>query len=346
MTDQKHTFRLPWVHTPEEIAARAAIEQRRLEVERRAAADRVAEQRRQSADLITLAHGGLPTQAVERLKEIGKDDADSILFTSDLSPEEAGLLRREGYKSRGLVTGSCMYHVGQAYASSQSSCEISVLSSAYDKATELAVHRMRQELRLIGAHGVVGVRMEVKRHEWADSTVEVQLIGTAVEGPGVAPANPWMCDLSGQEWWALHRAGYIPTGLVWGHAAWFVLTTYADEWIDNSYANQEHADWSQALSMARHIAMANIRRLATEGHATGVAGVKISRRLDGVRLSGPGEDPAYEREHHNLVISIIGTAIRLMPSAPLTVRPTVEVLSLRDGRITPVVLKTVDAKIE
>jgi len=239
-----------------------------------------------------------------------------------------------------------MYHVGQAYASSQSSCEVRVLSQAYDKATELAVSRMRQELKLIGAHGVVGVRMQVVRHEWADSTVEVQVIGTAVEGPGIAPEEPWMCDLSGQEWWALHRAGYIPTGLVWGHAAWFVLTTYQDEWIETSYSNQEHTDWSQALSMARHIAMANVHKQAKQNHANGVAGVKISRRLDEIRLSGPGADPAYEREHHNVVISIIGTAIRLRADAPAGVTPTVEVLSLRDGRITPVVLKTVDAKIE
>ena len=124
------------------------------------------------------------------------------------------------------------------------------------------------------------------------------------------------------------------------------MTTYNDEWIETSYSNQEHTDWSQALSMARHIAMASVHKLAQRSHATGVAGVKISRRLDEIRLTGPGSDPAYEREHHNVVISIIGTGIRLRADAPVGVTPTVEVLSLRDGRITPVVLKTVDAKIE
>jgi len=346
MTDQKPKFRLPWIHTPEENAARDEAVRRRAEVERKAAVDYADEQRRQGLDYASLQRGGLPIQAIERLKEIGKTDSDSVLFTSDLSPEEAGLLRREGYRSRGLVTGSCVYHVGQAYASSQGSCEVKVLSDAYDKATELAVSRMKQELRLIGAHGVVGVRLEVVRHEWADKTVEVQVIGTAVEGPGIAPQDPWLCDLSGQEWWSLYRAGYLPTTLVWGHCAWFVLTTYTDEWIETSYTNQEHSDWSMALSRARHIAMSTVRTLATQHKSVGVAGVKISRRLDEVRLSGPGEDPAYEREHHNLVISIIGTAIKDRPDAPAGVTPTVEILSLRDGRITPVVMKTVDAKIE
>jgi hypothetical protein len=74
--------------------------------------------------------------------------------------------------------------------------------------------------------------------------------------------------------------------------------------------------------------------------------VKMDRRLDEVRLSGPGEDPAYEREHHNLVVSIVGTAIKLRPDAPSGVTPTTHVLSLRDGVLSPVALGAADAKIE
>ena len=239
-----------------------------------------------------------------------------------------------------------MYHVGQAYASSQGDCEVEVLSRAYDAATGLAVSRMAQEARLIGAHGVVGVRLSVVRHEWADKTVEVQVIGTAVQGPGSPPADPWMSDLSGQEWWALHRAGYEPAALVWGHCTWFILTTQQDEWIERSFANQELTHWSVALGRARTIAMAHLTAEARKRRATGVTGVRIARRMDEVRLSGPGEDPAYEREHHNLVISIIGTAIRLRPDAPPGVTPTVQILSLRDGKITAVGLGATDVKIE
>jgi uncharacterized protein YbjQ (UPF0145 family) len=223
---------------------------------------------------------------------------------------------------------------------------VDVLSKAYDTATELAVSRMGKELRLIGGHGVVGVRLEVIRHEWADKTVEVQVVGTAVEGPGRAPADPWMCDLSGQEWWALHRAGYEPAGLVWGHCTWFILTTQQDEWTVRSYVNDELTHWSKALSIARHHAMAHLTAQAQAQRATGVAGVKIARKMDEVRLTGPGEDPAYEREHHNLVLSIIGTAIRLRADAPAGVAPTTTVLSLRDGRLAPVAVTAVDAQIE
>lgn len=339
-------FHLPWVHSPEEDAARAEAERQRAALAQQALEIHQAETQRQHRDLQLLGQGGIPTQATERLREIGSGGAEGILFTSDLSPDEAALLRREGYRARGLVTGSAMYHVGQAYASSQGDCEVEVLSRAYDAATGLAVSRMAQEARLIGAHGVVGVRLSVVRHEWADRTVEVQVIGTAVQGPGAAPADPWMSDLSGQEWWALHRAGYEPAALVWGHCTWFILTTQQDEWIERSFANQELTHWSAALGRARTVAMAHLTAEAKRRHATGVTGVQIARRMDEVRLSGPGEDPAYEREHHNLVISIIGTAVRLRPDAPPGVAPTLQILSLRDGNISAVTLGATDVKIE
>ena len=344
---RKLGFHLPWFHhSPEEEAARAEADQQRAALAQQILETHQAETQRQHRDLQLLGQGGIPTQATERLKEIGNGDTEGILFTSDLSPDEAALLRREGYQARGLVTGSAMYHVGQAYASSQGDCEVDVLSKAYDAATDLAVSRMRQELRLIGAHGVVGVRLSVVRHEWADKTVEVQVIGTAVQGPGAAPADPWMSDLSGTEWWALHRAGYEPAALVWGHCTWFILTTQQDEWIKQSFANQELTHWSAALGQARHLAMAHLTAEAKRHHATGITGVQIARRMDEVRLTGPGEDPAYEREHHNLVVSIIGTAIRLRPDAPPGVTPTLQILSLRDGKISPVALGASDAKIE
>ncbi len=345
---RKPGFHLPWGHhTPEEDAAKADAERQRAELTQKIAENQQAETQRQHRDLALLGQGGIPSQATERLREIGTGSAEGVLFTSDLSPDEAGLLRREGYKARGLVTGSAMYHVGQAYASSSGDCEVDVLSKAYDAATALAVSRMAQEARLVGAHGVVGVRLSVVRHEWADKTVEVQVIGTAVQGLGTAPAAPWISDLSGQEWWALHRAGYEPAALVWGHCTWFILTTQQDEWIERSYVNQELTHWSAALGKARTLAMNHLTAEARKRGATGITGVQIARRLDEVRLSGPGEDPAYEREHHNLVVSIIGTAIRLRPNAPPGVAPTLQILSLRDGTISPVAaIGASDAKIE
>jgi uncharacterized protein YbjQ (UPF0145 family) len=322
--------------TPEQRAADQ-------ETARQAKLAREAELTRQHDDVVALRRGGIPTSARARLRELV---ADSGAFTSDLAPDEMALLRLGGHQARGLVTGSAMYHVGQAYASSSQDCEVLELSSAYNEATRLAVSRMEQEVRALGAHGAVGVRYTVVRHEWADRTVEVQILGTAVSGPGPAPQEPWLSDLSGQEWWALQRAGYDAAGLVYGHCTWFVLTTSTDEMIKRSFQNTEFRHQSSGLAHARRIALRHVTQQARAAKANGVVGVTIGHRLDEVKLTGPGENPVYEYEHHNIVLSIIGTAVRLRRDAPRGIRPTLPILSLRDGRMAPVVVHSGDASLE
>jgi len=334
------SLHLPWRHaSPDEQAARDAAAQQETEREQRAVSARQSELDRQSRDMQELARGGIPVGAQQRLRELSDRPG---AFTSNLDPDELGLLRANGYRPRGVVSGSAMYHVGQAYASSYQDSEVRVLTQAYDTATALAVSRMEQEVRALGAHGAVGVRMVMARHEWADKTVEVRIIGTAVMGPGPAPQRPWLTDLSGQEWWSLRRAGYDTVGLVWGHCTWFVLTNWNDEQLKVTYSNSEYRHWGDALSRARHVAQQHLLTQAREHGATGVVGVRIARRVDEVHLSGPDENPVYEYEHHTLVLSAVGTAIRLRPDAPRQVRATVPVLSLRDGRFKPMVTREVD----
>lgn len=325
------------------------VEKAKRELRERVESVRAAELARQKVDLEELARGGIPVQAKHRLTELGKsaDDENSI-FTSNLAPDELALLRRHGYRPRGLITGSAVWHVGQAFAS-MTDCEVPVLSQAYDQATQLAVNRLKQELALIGGHGVVGVTLKMVRHEWGEKLVEVQVMGTAVDGPGLPPREPFMCDLSVQEWWALHRAGYEPVALVWGYCTWFIFTTATDEMLHRSWNNVEFEHYSAGLGLARNRAMDSLNRQARQVGANGIVGVTIDRKLKEVRLSGPDmgeyQNQAYEREHHNLTVSIIGTAIRVNPSAPRAVQPTTHVLSLRDGRLKPAFVSKEDLEL-
>jgi len=318
-------------------------EKRRKELKQRIEDVRQFELERQSIDLEVLAQGGIPVQAKQRLEELGQNaDQENCIFTSNLAPDELALLRRHGYRPRGLVMGSAVWHVGQAFAS-MTDCEVTVLSHAYDKATALAVSRMEQELYLIGGHGVVGVTLKMIRHEWGEKLVEVQVMGTAVQGPGNMPSRPFLSDLSVQEWWALHRAGFDAAGLVWGYCTWFLFTTAQDEFIHTSFGNTEFDHFSLGLGRARNRALDNMHDQARRLGANGIVGVTIDRKLQEVRLRGPDmgemQNQGYEREHHNLTVSIIGTAIRVNPNAPRAVERTRDILSLKDGRIKPALLK-------
>lgn len=262
-------------------------EKRRQELKQQIEDVRNAELERQRIDLDELARGGIPIQAKQRMMELGQTwDQENCIFTSNLAPDELGLLRRHGFRPRGLVMGSAVWHVGQAFAS-MNDCEVTVLSHAYDKATALAVSRMEQELALIGGHGVVGVTLKMIRHEWGEKIVEVQVMGTAIQGPVQTNAPPFLCDLSVQEWWALRRAGYDAAGLVWGYCTWFLFTNATDEYIHTSFANVEFEHFSQGLGRARNRALDNMQSQARQLSANGIVGVTIDRKLQEVRLRGP-----------------------------------------------------------
>ena len=324
--------------TPEEREAKE-------ELERRIKDTREAELRRQEQDLVLLAQRGIPSGARARLEELGQRAGQAnAIFTSNLAPDELALLRRHGFRPRGLVTGSAVWHVGQAYGH-QKDCEIFELSGAYDQATALAVNRMKQERDLIGAQGVVGVRLTMVRHEWSAKLVEVQVMGTAVEAPEALRAEtPWLSDLSGQEWWALHSSGFDAIDLVWGYCTWFLYTTAYDEQICQSWNNVELTHWSEGLSKARSVALTNMYQKAWDDRADGITGVTIDRKLYEVKLRGAYEDPAFEREHHNLSISIIGTSVRDRRE-PQKRGKTAFVLSLCDGKIKPTVVSETDVTL-
>jgi uncharacterized protein YbjQ (UPF0145 family) len=322
----------PWHHaTPEEEAA--ALEQARLKEE--LAVVRQAAAARQAADLQALAAGGIPTTAATRLSEIRDADPEHSVFSSNLSPDEAALLRRNGYRPLGLVTGSAMYNVGAVYpgpvretVAGQTKLvyrdyELTVLSHAYNESMRLAVIRMQQEATAIGAHGVVGVRFKMIHAGWSRRTIEVQLFGTAIAGPTAAPQTPWLSDLSGQEWYALHRAGYDPAGLVYGHCAWFIWVRRQDMLLSFDRSNTERRYFSDALLHCRNRANGAVYAMARERKAVGVVGMHLTRSVEFMA----------EGEHHQVRLHMIGTAIHLRPDGPKSVVATGTVLSLRDGRI-------------
>ena len=69
--------------------------------------------------------------------------------------------------------GTCVYHVGIQYGSWSRNQELDVLSKAMYHARELAMARMRAEAKGMGADGIVGVKLTIKRLEWECATAGV-----------------------------------------------------------------------------------------------------------------------------------------------------------------------------
>lgn len=115
--------------------------------------------------------------------------------------------------------GSSIYHVGFQWQKWSVSQELNVLTKAMFEARELAMTRMEEEADLLGADGVVGVRLVFQQYAMDEGVREFQAVGTAIRHRNrqgnlrTKDNRPFTSALSGQDFWKLVRAGYRPVSL-------------------------------------------------------------------------------------------------------------------------------------
>jgi len=272
----------------------------------------------------TLDPKGLPPDAAKRLGELKEDAGGGGFFTSDLSVNEFLLVKEAGFHPRGLVFGSSIYHIGLRRRGRMGSTELSTLSQAMYTARQLAMSRMESEADVLGADGVVGVRLDVNFYDWGRHSAEFIAIGTAVSAtdPSSIPGGSWRTasgvpftsDLSGQDFWTLVRSGYAPLGLVMGTCVYHVGYRGLGATIATSMRNTELPHFTQALYEARELAMDRMQREAVELGAEGIVGVQL-----------------IEKSHfwgsHVIEFLAIGTAVRPIKEDHV-IQPPVMVMTL------------------
>jgi uncharacterized protein YbjQ (UPF0145 family) len=245
---------------------------------------------------------GLPKDALRRLSELQGKDA---LFTSDLSVNEFLLIKEAGFHPRGLVVGSSIYHIGLTTKSWSSSQEVQSLTQAMYAARELAMARMEEEATVLGADGVVGVRLDVGFYEWGRGTAEFLAIGTAVSAEDgsnwkTPEGKPFTSDLSGQDFWTLLQSGHAPLGLVLGTCVYHVAHQRMFQAIGNIGQNREMSNFTQALYEARELAMERMQDEAIKLKAEGIVGVQI-------------QEKSHVWGSHTIEFFAMGTAVRKLP---------------------------------
>jgi uncharacterized protein YbjQ (UPF0145 family) len=237
-------------------------------------------QQRQEASIQSLTAGGLPLDAIDRLKEqASRQGTDKHFFTSDLSVNEFLLSQKIGYEPLGLVMGSSVYNIGWQFLSNTGwwgqSGELEVMTAAHSEVRRLAMNRMQQEAALLGADGIIGVR--ITQAEMEGSLTEFMAVGTAVKhAQGRKPGDlPFLSGLSGQDTWNLEKAGFAPAGFAFGTCTYFQATDWRGQTAMMSWNNIEMQSLTQGFYTAREIAM---ERLCAEFEGTsadGIVGVEV-----------------------------------------------------------------------
>ena len=252
------------------------------------------------------------------------------LFTSDLSVNEFLLVREAGFRPLGLVLGSSIYHVGFQMGRWSQNQELGTLSQAMYHARELAMTRMEAEADVLGADGIVGVRLDIEFKEFGNDLAEFIAVGTAVKADeahtstpdGFAWRNnqdkPFTSDLSGQDFWTLLQAGYAPLGMVMGSCVYHIAHQRFWQAIGNTGQNVEIPQFTEALYDARELAMSRMQAEAEQLSAEGIVGVQM--------LSLP-----HRWGGHTTEFFAIGTAVRPIREDHTIATPSL-VLPLTDNR--------------
>ncbi|MBB5574666.1 MULTISPECIES: heavy metal-binding domain-containing protein [Rhizobium] len=267
----------------------------------------------------------MPARVLERLKGLRSSMHPSGVFTSDFSVNEFLLVRKAGFEPVGLCVGSCVYHVGIQYRSWSKNQELEVLSKAMYHARELAMSRMRAEATAMGADGIVGVKLTIKRMAWDDHMLEFIALGTGVvhaEGhPGFRAhdGGPFTSDLSGQDFWSLLHAGYRPVEMVMGSCVYHVAHRGMFATVASAGSNVELENYTAAMYEAREIAIDRMQAEASAAKAEGVVGLDI-------------HEGSHGWETHVIEFFAIGTAVLPLAQelAPEKIADPIMVLSVND----------------
>ncbi len=232
------------------------------------------------------SHEGLPEAAVRRLQEMRGTGPKPRLFTSDLSVSEFLLIREAGFDPLGLVMGSSIYHIGIQIPGQFQSQELEVLTQAMYHARELAMTRMEEEADVLGADGVVGVRLIVNRQEWGENLAEFMAIGTAIKHRAggnyqTKDGRPFTSDLSGQDFWTLLKSGYQPVSLVMGTCVYHVAHQGFMQALKRLGRNVEMENYTQALYDAREMSLSRMQAEAEAENASGIVGARVNENSHG-----------------------------------------------------------------
>lgn len=139
--------------------------------------------------LLALYSGEITPAAKDRLTAVAaQHKADSRFFSATTSPAGLMLFRQAGYKPITQVMGSSVVKelddgMEERMKERRSSGEVTSCTTARNDARIYALLRLMQEAEILGADGVVDVKINIQRFGWAPGAMEFTAVGTAITVP-------------------------------------------------------------------------------------------------------------------------------------------------------------------
>jgi uncharacterized protein YbjQ (UPF0145 family) len=264
----------------------------------------------QKAAIKALEAGDIPPRARDRAERHANNP--HAPFSSDLSVREFLLTKESGIEPISQVMGSSFNSVslfGNYMGAWRFTGELEAVSKAQMQARKVAVERMLIEAKVLGASGVIGVRIHAKASNMGTRMTEFTAYGTAVRIPDYPKdREPFTCALNGQDFWQLYKAGYVPKAVVMGLCTYYIYTNWRASYqmtgLFGIAGNQEVDHYSQRFIEARKLAVRRLTQELQETGADGAIGMQIFHSIQKIVRS-------EENKSFDLLVSFsaLGTAV-------------------------------------
>lgn len=219
---------------------------------------------------------------------------------------------------------------------------IDALDRLVSESRKRAFDNLRREAEALGANVVVGVRQvpsPAAKGIWSDlaahhrkehhvllryrTTIDFQLVGTAVRDPAVSSAAPRLTTVSATDFCKLRDAGWHSTGIVSGCSHKFGAN------VLSGVSASEMAGATALWADARADAFAQVKTQMGGLQAQGMIGLDVSED-HAIYERGSG-DPTSSKTWLKallVMVSMIATVMERGPSAP-ALEPPMRILTLR-----------------
>jgi uncharacterized protein YbjQ (UPF0145 family) len=236
---------------------------------------------------------------------LAADAPSAELFTTAGNGQALYCQLDSGFAPRRYVFGNCAYSVGLARSAmgglrSLVRGEVKEYSEAFTRTRHLALERLEQEARQVGANAVVGINTAIVPI-WGMQEMLVQ--GTASYHPGLGPdsiQHPVTSDLTNQEMWNCMNMGYMPIKLVLGVSVYSLGLKSKVTSVLKGLVRGEIPELTQLVYEARDNALTRLREQAIACGADDLLGIKTY---------------VYSLKNGMIEMVALGTAVKKMPTA-------------------------------
>lgn len=209
---------------------------------------------------------------------IHHNDDNQIAFSTSANAQELYCQLDAGFKPHSFVFSNVAYSIGMGGTIKGAlrglrRGEVSQYTEIFEKTRHLALERIKNEAKQVGANAVIGIQTSIVP---LLGTQEMMMLGTASSHAALTnfANDPVTSDMTNEEMWNLVNIGYVPIQLVMGVSVYSLGLTAGITSSIKSLIGGKVESLTEVLYEAREKALKRLEDAAEKCGADRVVGVK------------------------------------------------------------------------